>query len=166
MKKHILKSIIILSAIFFLSGCYTVLWMPEDEFPTESSYNEFYSEPYYGDYYSFYDYPWWLSFVPPSTPVGSDYIRTENGTTTSIRNEGEGRGTDTGREIRTTDPPSRDVSNNNNSSNNSSNTNNSSNNNNNSSSVNSNNNSSSTRSSDNNSIRNNDGNRSSNTGRK
>ena len=159
MKKHILKLIIILSAIFFLSGCYTVLWMPQDEFPTESSYNEFYSEPYYGDYYSFYDYPWWLNLVPPSTPVGSDYIRTENGTTTSIRNEGEGRGTDTKREIRTTDPPSRDVSNNNNSSNNSSN-------NNNSSSVNSNNNNSSTRSSDNNSIRNNDGNRSSNTGRK
>ena len=91
MKKYILKSIIIFSAIFFLSGCYTVLWMPEDEFPTESSYNEFYSEPYYGDYYSFYDYPWWLRLAPPSTPVGSDYIRNENGTTSSIRNEGQGQ---------------------------------------------------------------------------
>lgn len=154
-----------ISAMLFLSGCYTVLWMPEDEFPSESAVNEFYSETYYGDYYSFYDYPWWLSLVPPSTPVGSDYIRTKNETTTSIRNEGQGRGTDDGRTIRNTDPPSRDVSNDNNSSNNNSNSNNSSNNNN-SSSVNSNNDSSSTRNSDNNSIRNNDGNRNSNTGRR
>lgn len=151
--------------MLFLSGCYTVLWMPEDEFPSEITTNEYYSETYYGDYYSFYDYPWWINLVPPSTPVGSDYIRTENGTTTSIRNEGQGRGTDDGRKINSTDPPSRDVSNNNNSSNNNSNNNNSSNSNN-SSSVNSNNDSSSSRSSDNNSIRNNDGNRNSNTGRK
>lgn len=164
MKKSILNSVITISAMLFLSGCYTVLWMPEDKFPSEIATNEYYSETYYGDYYSFYDYPWWLSLVPPSTPVGNDYIRTKNETTTSIRNEGQGRGTDNGRTIRSTDPPSRDVSNNN-SSNNNSNSNNSSNNNN-SSSVNSNNNNSSTRSSDNNSVRNNDGNRNSNSGRK
>lgn len=154
-----------ISAMPFLSGCYTVLWMPEDEFPSESTVNDFYSETYYGDYYSFYDYPWWLRLAPPSTPVGSDYIRTENGTTTSVRNEGQGRGTDNDRKILTTSPPSRDASTNNNSSNTNSNNNKSSNNNN-SSSVNSNNNNSNTRSSDNNSIRNNDGNRNSNSGRK
>src|SRR3972149_2599997 len=101
MRKSILNSIIIFSAILFLSGCYTVLWMPEDEFPSESTTNEYYDETYYGDYYGFYDYPWWLSLVPPSTPVGSDYIRTKNETTTSIRNEGQGRGTDNGRTIET-----------------------------------------------------------------
>lgn len=164
MKKNILNSTITLSALFFLSGCYTVLWMPEDKFPSQITTNEYYDETYYGDYYGFYDYPWWLNLVPPSTPVGSDYIRTKNETTTSIRNEGEGRGTDTRRPILITDPPSRDASNNNNSSNNNSNSKNSSNNNN-SSSVNSNN-SSSSRSSDNNSIRNNDGNRNTNSGRK
>src|SRR3972149_3242950 len=94
MKKSILISIVMISSMPFLSGCYTVLWMPEDEFPSESTVNDFYSETYYGDYYSFYDYPWWLRLAPPSTPVGSDYIRTENGTTTSVRNEGQGRGTD------------------------------------------------------------------------
>jgi len=164
MKKNILNSTIIISAMFFLSGCYTMLWMPEDKFPSESITNEYYDETYYGDYYGFYDYPWWIRLVPPSSPVGSDYIRTKNETTTSIRNEGQGRGTDNGRTIQNTDPPSRDVSNNNNSSNNNSSSNNSSNNNN-SSSVNSNN-SSNSRSSDNNSVRNNDGNRNSSSGRK
>ena len=164
MKKNILNLIVIISAIFFLSGCYTVLWMPEDEFPSEMVTNEYYSEDYFGDYYSFYDYPWWLNIVPPSVPVGKTYIRTENGTITSIRNEGQGRGTDDNRKILPTDPPSKDVSKSNDSSNNRSNNNNSSNDHN-SSSANSNNNSN-TRSSDNNSIRNNDGNRNSNSGRK
>ena len=153
----------IFSAMLFFSGCYTVLWMPEDEFPAETTTNEYYDEAYYGDYYGFYDYPWWLRLAPPSTPVGSDNKRTENGTTTSIRNEGQGRGTDNDRKILPTSPPSRDVSKDNNSSNNTSKSNSSSNNN--SSSVNSNS-SSSTRSSDNNSVRNNDGNRNSNSGRK
>lgn len=164
MKKNIKISLLILIAVFSLNGCYTVLWMPEDEFPTESSYNEFYSEPYYGDYYSFYDYPWWLGLTPPSAPVGSDRIRTENGTTSSLRNEGQGRGTDNDRKILPTSPPSRDGSSNSSSNNNSNR--NSSSSNDSSTSGSSNNNSSNTRSSDNNSIRNNDGNRNTNSGRK
>lgn len=162
MKKYSVKSIIIFAAMIFFSGCYTELWMPEDEFPSESSYNEFYSEPYFGDYYSFYDYPWWLRLTPPSIPVGDEQIRNENGTTSSLRNEGQGRGTPDDRKIISTSPPSREGSNS--SSTNSNSTSSSSSNNN--SSGNSNSNSSSTRSSDNSSIRNNDGNRNTNSGRK
>lgn len=158
MKRYNLNSILIFSTIFILSGCYTVLWMPDEQFPSEITSNEYYDETYYGDYYGFYDYPWWLTFAPPSVPIGSDYIRNESGTTSSVRNEGQGRGTENDKKILTTSPPSRDISNSNNS-----NKNNSSNNNN-SSSTNSNNDSS--RSSDNNSIRNNDGNRNTNSGRK
>jgi hypothetical protein len=157
MLKFLLSIVILLS----VSGCYTVIWMPEDEFPSESSYNEYYSEPYYGDYYSFYGHPWWLNFAPPSVPVGSDYIREENGSTSSLRNEGQGRGNDNTR-ILTTPPPSRDGSSNNNSTTTTTKSGNI-----NSNSGNSNNNSNSnTRSSDNNSIRNNDGNRNTNSGRK
>ncbi len=159
MKKNILA--IIISAPIFLSGCYTVIWMPEDQFPSENTANEYYDETYYGDYYTFYDYPWWLRLAPPSTSIGNDYIRNENGTTSSIRNEGNGRGTDNGRTILPTNPPSRSGSNNNSSNNN---TNGSSNDN--SSTTNSNNNNSNDRNSNNSSIRNNDGNRNSNSGRK
>jgi len=162
MKKYIINSVIILSTVLFLSGCYTVLWVPEDEFPSEMVTNEYYPETYYGDYYSFYDYPWWLSISPPSAPVGSDYIRNENGTTSSVRNEGQGRGSNDGREILNTTPPTKDASNNNSSNSNS----NSSSSKNNSTSVNSNSNESSSRSSDNNSVRNNSGSRNSNSGRR
>jgi hypothetical protein len=160
MKKYILNLVIIISATIFLNGCYTVLWMPEDDFPSEISTNEYYPELYYGDYYGFYDYPWWTNFAPPRTPVGEGYIRNENSTTSSIRNEGQGRGTDNGREIIRTNPPSKEASNNNNSDNTSSSSTGSS------SSVNSSSSSSNTRSSNNSSVRNNNGNRNSNSGRK
>ncbi len=160
MKLYFAKIILLLTLLLSFSGCYTVIWMPEDEFPSEGSYNEFYSETYYGDYYTFYDYPWWLDFAPPSVPVGSDNTREANGTTSSIRNDGQGRGNDNKR-ILTTPPPSREGSNNNNTTTTTTKSGNS-----NSNSGNSNNNNSNTRSSDNNSIRNNDGNRNTNSGRK
>ena len=159
MKLYMMKLFLSIVVLLSVSGCYTVIWMPEDEFPSEGSYNEFYSEPYYGDYYTFYDYPWWLDLSPPSVPVGSDNTREANGTTSSIRNDGQGRGNDNTR-ILTTPPPSRDGSSNNNT------TTTTKSGNSNSNSGNSNNNNSNTRSSDNNSIRNNDGNRNTNSGRK
>jgi hypothetical protein len=162
MKKYLLKSTIIFSALFFLSGCYTVIWMPEDEFPSETVYEGYYPEMYYGDYYSFYNYPWWSGFTPSTTPNGSDYIRSENATITSLRNEGQGRGTDDGRKILHTDPPRRDVSNDNSSSSYTSSNNSWSNH----SSSESSNNSSSTRNSDNSSMRNDNGSRNSNSGRR
>lgn len=161
MKRNYTKLLIILLAAFIINGCYTVIWTPDEEFPTESTTNEYYSETYYGDYYSFYDYPWWLSFVPPSLPVGSDYKRTDNESTSSTRNEGQGRGNTDSRDKPGLNTPTRDASNN--SSNNNSNSSSSSNNN---STVKSSNDSSSSRSSDNNSIRNNDGSRNTNSGRR
>ena len=165
MKNYLLNSTIIFLALLFLNGCYTVIWMPEDEFPSEIVYEGYYSEMYYGDYYSFYNYPWWSGCTPSTTPNGSGYIRNENATITSLRNEGQGRGTEEGRKILHTDPPSRDVSNNNNSSKNNTN-NNDSWRNNNFSSESSNNNSSSNRNSDNSSMRNDTGSRNSNSGRR
>lgn len=157
MKMRVINLLVIFFAVLFLNGCYTVIWMPEDKFPSENTSSNYYDEFYYGDYYSFYDYPWWLRFSPPSTPVGIDYNRSNNETTSSIRNEGSGRSTSTDRKILETAPPSRDGSNNNSSTNTTKSSSDS-----NSSSTNSNN----TRSSDSNSIRNNDGNRNTNSGRK
>ena len=76
-----------------MSGCYTVIWMPEDEFPSEIATNEYYPETYYGDYYSFYDYPWWLSICSSKRyllEVITSELKMER--TSSIRNEGQGRG--------------------------------------------------------------------------
>ncbi|NWF88548.1 MAG: hypothetical protein HXY50_03705 [Ignavibacteriaceae bacterium] len=161
MKKHIIK-IFTLLIVFAINGCYTIIWTPDEEFPTESTTNDYYSETYYGDYYSFYDYPWWLSYVPPSTPAGSEYIRDKNGSTSSVRNEGQGRSNTDRTNTHNINSPTRDVSN----TSSSGNTSNSSTSSDNSSSVNSSNNNSNTRSSDNNSVRNNDGNRNTNSGRR
>ena len=161
MKINFTKALILLLTAFIMNGCYTVIWTPDEEFPTESTTNEYYPETYYGDYYSFYDYPWWLSFVPPSLPVGSDYERTGNECTSDIRNDGQGRGNTDSRVKPSINTPTRDASNN--SSNNNSNSSSSSNNN---SSVNSSNSNSNSRSSDNNSVRNNNGSRNTDGGRR
>ena len=154
--------IFIISSAFLLNGCYTILWTPEEDFPSESTINNYYDETYYGDYYSFYDYPWWLSIAPPAAPIGSDYIRTKDGTITNIRNEGQGRNSNDSREIIKTNPPSRDISGSNSSSGSQNSGNSSSSG---STSVNSSSNNNS-RSSDNSSVRNNNGGRNSNSGRK
>ena len=71
--KRIILNIIILAAVgLFLSGCYTVVWSPEDNFPTQSDYEQgyndgYYNSPYYGDYGYYYNYPWWLNITPPAT---------------------------------------------------------------------------------------------------
>lgn len=151
-----------MTAILSFNGCYTVIWMPEDKFPSENTSSNYYDEFYYGDYYSFYGYPWWLRFSPPTTPIGDNYNRNSNETTSSIRNEGSGRSNDNGRTILLTNPPSRDVSGNSGGTGNSSTESNTKGN----STSESTNNNSGNRRSDNNSIRNNDGNRNSNSGRK
>jgi hypothetical protein len=163
MKKHVLNLTIIFSSLIFFNGCYTEIWLPEDGLPSENVTSEYYEEIYYGDYYTFYNCPWWIDIIPPADPVGSGYIRNENQTTMSLRNEGQGRGTDDGRKILHTNPPSRDESNNNSSSNSTSSNSSWGNQ---SSSGSSYSNSSSSRSSDNSSMRNDTGSRNSNSGRR
>jgi hypothetical protein len=74
MKYYIVVLYLFLTLSF--TGCYTVIWTPEKEFPTESSYYEsgysyyedaYYADPYYGGYNYYYEYPWWLSMTPPVT---------------------------------------------------------------------------------------------------
>lgn len=68
MKKLIIK-ILPAALIIFLSGCYTVVWDPNTQLPSENyqynSYN-FYAPDYYGDYYYYYGRPWWWSINIPS----------------------------------------------------------------------------------------------------
>ena len=61
--KHLIKLVLIIMVISF-GGCYTVLWSPQEQLPTENNNQIFYSEPYYGDYNYYYDNPWWITAAP------------------------------------------------------------------------------------------------------
>lgn len=60
-------TISILAILFFLPGCYTVVWSPNMEFPKTEDYSsdQFYDDRYYGEYNSYYEIPWWFSIAPP-----------------------------------------------------------------------------------------------------
>lgn len=91
----------ILAAIFALqflfTGCYTIVWDPDEQFPTSenlSGDSGFYEEDYYGSYGGYYETPWWITFPvyvvypnneKPVTPRSSD--------TQTLRNSSGGRGT-------------------------------------------------------------------------
>jgi hypothetical protein len=112
----------VLGLSFLTSGCYTVIWTPEKEFPNESNYLPYGSGYYYYDeYYYYYDYPWWLEITPPSK-TETKYERDRNSDISKIRNAGDGRGTDNTREILNTPPPTKSSDSGNNSNNNNSNT--------------------------------------------
>jgi hypothetical protein len=107
---------------FFVSGCYTVLWTPDVDFPDESYYSSsgggYY---YYDDYYYYYEYPWWLGITPPvKREINEENER--SGSTGSIRNSGDGRGTgNSGNEVLSTPPATRSITTGNNENSNSSN---------------------------------------------
>ena len=120
-----MKAIIILLTAILISGCYTVIWTPDEEFPndrnTEYGNDSYYPDYYYGGYDGFYDYPWWLNFTPPSYIAPKNTPdRSENSNTGTIRNTDNGRGKEDRKEILETPPPTKtenDTSTNNNSSN-------------------------------------------------
>jgi hypothetical protein len=111
MKKYIIKSILILTVTISFGGCYTVLWSPEEQLPSENNNQIYYSEPYYGDYNYYYDYPWWLRgprgyIAPVETPSStSQSIQRTSGT---VRDNNGSRSTpENDRPIVNTKPPSR-----------------------------------------------------------
>ena len=92
---------------FFLTGCYTIVWSPSQELPTEESYydeNDFYETEYYGNYGTYYETPWWVDapiyLISPGSSTES--YKTRDGsssnrsseTTESFRNDGNRGNTD------------------------------------------------------------------------
>ncbi len=107
MKTLLLKIAFITLVTIGLNGCYTVIWSPDSEFPTEdnSVSNIYYGDTYYGDYYYFYDTPWWWDY----TPVVSGVARpTRDGSTQPIREQG-GRTPAQRDPIVNTPPPTREI---------------------------------------------------------
>jgi hypothetical protein len=98
--KYLFRLILVVTAISF-GGCYTILWSPQEQLPSENNNQVFYSEPYYGNYNYYYDYPWWITGrqlyitptpVPSQSPVinstGTNSVRNANGTRNNPDNNG------------------------------------------------------------------------------
>lgn len=94
--KTSLKIFLMLLGLSFIStGCYTIVWDPNQEFPNEESYNyneegEFYDYEAYGGYVDYYEAPWWV------TPVVYITTTNENGdeVVTKVRNNGRDSNTE------------------------------------------------------------------------
>ncbi len=112
--KQITLSVLI---TFSLTGCYTVVWEPDMDFPdeynSEISSDVYYMETYHGNYDYFYNYPWWLSITPPTKERVTD--RDKNPSMNTLRNENGGRINTGSRnpDILVTPPPTRDGNSNN-----------------------------------------------------
>lgn len=112
--RHFMIRLVFLIAALSISGCYTVLWTPEDRMPSNSDYgsetelnNSYtYGDPLVYGYGYYYSYPWWydLRYSPDNstqTEINADDIE-------SLRNSGSGRNTETERTpIVNTPPPSK-----------------------------------------------------------
>ncbi len=157
--KTLNKILFFLLIPFFLSGCYTVIWTPEEDFPDESNYESYDNDTYYGEeYYYYYDYPWWLTIAPPTRDRTDDKYKRDR-SVSDIRNNGNGRNNPDRKEILETPPPTRSSNTNNASNSSSSNTKTETKRTDSDSSNNSNDNSRQNSNSSNNNTRNNDGNR-------
>ncbi len=106
MKTLLLKTLFIALITMGLNGCYTIIWSPDSELPTEdnSVTSAYYGDTYYGEYYYFYDTPWWWEYN--YTPAAAS---TERGNETAPVRDLGGRGTPTGPVIIETAPPTRDI---------------------------------------------------------
>ena len=77
---------------FLLNGCYTIVWDPREEYPSEETYTEssgFYESDYYGGYVDYYESPWWIT-----TPIYVVYPGGDDNPTTKDRNNGRSSDTE------------------------------------------------------------------------
>ena len=92
MKKNLLKILMVTFIAVGLSGCYTVMWMPNQNsanYQDQQNQNDYYyPENYYGDYNNFYDSPWWYNVASQNSSSGS-YVRDTSKGMEFIRNAGE-----------------------------------------------------------------------------
>ncbi len=109
MKKYIFKLFLIVTVVFSLTGCYTIMWSPDEQLPSSENNNQiYYSEPYYGDYGYYYDYPWWLTGTPAYVTPSESHSTERNSGNSSVRDNNGSRYTPAERPIVNTKSPTRD----------------------------------------------------------
>ncbi|MHB1686889.1 MAG: hypothetical protein ACYCVH_05915 [Ignavibacteriaceae bacterium] len=94
MKNKYLTGLIFLAAgITFFSGCYTTVWMPDQNLPDSTqTVDNFYPDVYFGNYGNYYNSPWWNSYSLPSYQTNSPaYNRDSSQAQSFIRNNESGR---------------------------------------------------------------------------
>jgi hypothetical protein len=94
------KMVFSMALIFLFSGCYTIVWSPEQALPNQSDDQsvtglEYYDSDYYGSYHDFYGSPWWWSVAgsPYYTAPGGGSTGNRDEGTNTVRNSGDGRNT-------------------------------------------------------------------------
>ncbi len=108
MKKMLFKILFIVLIFLGLNGCYTIIWSPDSEFPTQDNSDNstiYYGDTYYGPYFIYYDTPWWYDYAPPVVSRPETKTREDNSDIGRLRDSGGDRGT-AGR-IPDVQPPSR-----------------------------------------------------------
>lgn len=108
MKTMLLKILFTVLIFIGLNGCYTIIWSPDSEFPTQDNSDNstiYYGDTYYGPYYIYYDTPWWYDYAPPVVSRPETKTREDNSDIGRLRDSGGDRGT-AGR-IPDVQPPSR-----------------------------------------------------------
>src|SRR5487761_2058922 len=63
--KYLTGFLLLISGIFFFPGCYTMVWMPDQNLPDSTqTVDNFYPEAFYGSYGGYYNSPWWTNSAP------------------------------------------------------------------------------------------------------
>lgn len=85
-----MKAILLSIILFGLTGCYTVIWKPNEQMPASYQKNEFYNSDYYGEYYDYYDTPWWIlnpiNIYAPSQSLNNETTKRDK-TLNNVRNQ-------------------------------------------------------------------------------
>lgn len=84
-----IKLLAFVMLLFSIQGCYTIIWTPDIDFPTNGKNDDsenYYDETYYGDYTPYYGVPWWYT-VPPTT--FTPLVKERSKEVTKLRNGGE-----------------------------------------------------------------------------
>jgi hypothetical protein len=93
-----MKKFLLILSLLGLTGCYTVLWLPDDELHLNYSDNQFYDSEYYGEYYDYYSTPWWvinpINIYSPSKSLNYQKDRDKENNPNNVRNENGERNSD------------------------------------------------------------------------
>ncbi|MHB8581494.1 MAG: hypothetical protein ACYDA4_16750 [Ignavibacteriaceae bacterium] len=87
---------LLISGILIFPGCYTMVWMPDQNLPDSTqTVDNFYPEAFYGSYGGYYNSPWWANIAQSYQTNSSTYNGDANQSQSFIRAHEVGRSSPT-----------------------------------------------------------------------